>query len=133
MNFLTTMVIGDYVNGDKFPAPFAYKPAKLFVNATKDCMTGTLDKKVPMGKKVLVGLAGTIIGLTLSPFMILENVVVAILVGIILLGLSVQAKISNQMPQFAYNSRVIGKALGQRVLANFMGTFFTGVLATHVK
>ena len=122
MNFLTKMVDGVSTESDSF-IPYTAYPVILFLNAIKRFSEENI------GNKVLVGFVGEIMGLALAVFMFLETVVVALLVGLILLGLSVQAKIENKMKEFALHSKIIGKNLGQRVGRALAVSFFSGPIA----
>lgn len=124
MNFLTKMVDGVRTESDSF-IPYTAYPVILFIDAT------SRFKHDNIGRRVLVGITGEIMGLLLAVFMFLETVVVALLVGLILLGLSVKAKIENKMAAFAIASKAIGKNLGQRVAIALAVSLFSGGAAAR--
>jgi len=123
MNVLRVIVNGLHKDGAS--VPYTCKPLALFMETAKKYMTEGTSDNVPIGKKVLVGITGEIIGLAIAVFMFLETVFVTLFVGLILLGLFVQAKIRNKMDDFAQESKNLGEQLGQRVLI-FLHTSFLG-------
>ena len=125
MDFLRKMVNGS--SNDAYATPYTFYPLVLFSNATKRF------KNENLGNKVLVGITGEIMGLALAVFMFLETVVVALLVGLILLGLSVQAKIENKMAGFAIASKDIEIELRTRAMTAFVFSFLSGGFAANFE
>ena len=125
MDFLRKMVNGS--PNDGYATPYTIYPLVLFTKATKRF------KDENIGNKVLVGITGEIMGLALAVFMFLETVVVALLVGLILLGLSVQAKIENKMASFAIDSKDIAIELCTRAIVAFYLSFLSGVFAANFE